>query len=82
MSKRETAKRAAATAAQLDKLIEEATVDCYDDDEQVSGFGTMVDENLAMLEGACLDFVSEGLKQAFQFDNPNAGHTCGCFTAR
>ena len=48
MSKRETAKRAAATAAQLDKLIEEATVDCYDDAEQASGFCTMVGENLAM----------------------------------
>ncbi len=30
------------------------------------------------LDGACLDFVTEGLKQTFQFDNPNVGNTCGC----
>ena len=34
--------------------------------------------NLAALDGACLDFVTEGLKQSFQFDNPNVGNTCGC----
>lgn len=32
----------------------------------------------AALNGACLDFVSDGLKQRFQFDNPNVGNTCGC----
>jgi hypothetical protein len=37
-----------ATSRQLDKLIEEATVDCYNDEEQVSGFFTMIDENLAL----------------------------------
>ena len=35
-------------------------------------------KNLAVLEGARLDFVTEGLKQAFQFDNPNVAHACGC----
>lgn len=35
-------------------------------------------QNLVMLDGACLDFVTEGLKQSFQFDNPNVGNTCGC----
>ncbi|WP_394755823.1 HesB/IscA family protein [Rhodoferax sp.] len=35
-------------------------------------------QNLATLDGACLDFVTEGLKQSFQFDNPNVGNTCGC----
>ncbi len=34
--------------------------------------------SLATLEGACLDFVTEGLKQSFQFDNPNVSNTCGC----
>ncbi len=33
---------------------------------------------LAVLGGACLDFVTEGLKRSFQFDNPNVGNTCGC----
>jgi len=34
--------------------------------------------NLANLAGACLDFVTDGLKQSFQFDNPNVANTCGC----
>ncbi|MCC7487598.1 MAG: iron-sulfur cluster assembly accessory protein [Burkholderiales bacterium] len=32
----------------------------------------------AFIEGATLDFVKEGLKQAFQFVNPNVDATCGC----
>jgi iron-sulfur cluster assembly protein len=35
-------------------------------------------QNLDTLDGACLDFVTDGLKQNFQFDNPNVGNTCGC----
>ncbi|NDP38493.1 MAG: iron-sulfur cluster assembly accessory protein [Rhodoferax sp.] len=35
-------------------------------------------QNLLTLDGATLDFVTEGLKQSFQFDNPNVGNTCGC----
>ena len=35
-------------------------------------------QNLLTLEGSRLDFVTEGLKQSFQFDNPNVGNTCGC----
>jgi iron-sulfur cluster assembly protein len=34
--------------------------------------------DLMSLGGACLDFVTDGLKQSFQFDNPNVGNTCGC----
>jgi iron-sulfur cluster assembly protein len=34
--------------------------------------------DLAFLDGSRLDFVTEGLKQAFAFDNPNAANTCGC----
>lgn len=34
--------------------------------------------DLARLNGACLDFVTDGLKQSFQFDNPHVGNTCGC----
>jgi hypothetical protein len=33
-----------ATRRRLDALIEEATADCYDDDEQLMGFSTMLDE--------------------------------------
>ena len=46
MSKLETAE--VATPAQLDELIEEATVDCHDREEQASGFFTMIEENLAL----------------------------------
>lgn len=35
-------------------------------------------ETLTLIDGARLDFVSEGLKQSFRFDNPNAAGTCGC----
>jgi hypothetical protein len=36
------------SARQLDKLIEEATIDAYDEGEQATGFYTMIDENLAL----------------------------------
>jgi hypothetical protein len=36
------------SAAKHDKLIKEATVDCYNDSEAVTGFFTMIEENLAM----------------------------------
>lgn len=36
------------------------------------------DESLAFLDGSRLDFVKEGLKQVFKFDNPNIDATCGC----
>jgi hypothetical protein len=34
------------SSRRLDKLIEEATVDCHDDSEQVMGFCTMLEEHL------------------------------------
>jgi len=34
--------------ARLDALVEEATVDCYNEDEQLTGLYTMIDENLAV----------------------------------
>jgi iron-sulfur cluster assembly protein len=30
------------------------------------------------LNGSNIDFVTEGLKQTFKFDNPNVDSTCGC----
>ena len=36
------------------------------------------DESLAFIDGSRLDFVKEGLKQVFKFDNPNVDATCGC----
>jgi hypothetical protein len=34
--------------ARLDALIEQATVDCYDEDEQVTGLSTMIEDNLGL----------------------------------
>jgi len=43
------------------------------------GCTVVVDEkSLAFLDGARIDFAREGLKRAFQVENPNAEATCGC----
>jgi iron-sulfur cluster assembly protein len=34
--------------------------------------------SLAYIDGARLDFFTEGLKQAFKFENPNVDSACGC----
>jgi iron-sulfur cluster assembly protein len=35
-------------------------------------------ESLAMLDGAEVDYVREGLNEKFAFRNPNATSQCGC----
>ena len=40
--------RPAITAAELDALIEEATVDCYNEEEQITGLFTMIEDHLAL----------------------------------
>ncbi len=40
--------RPAITKAALDALIEEATVDCYNEAEQITGLFTMLEDNLAL----------------------------------
>ncbi len=35
-------------------------------------------EALKVIDGSTLDFVREGLKESFKFDNPNAKSECGC----
>lgn len=35
-------------------------------------------DTLALLSGATLDYVREGLKEAFKFSNPNEKSACGC----
>lgn len=35
-------------------------------------------KSLEFLDGSTLDYVKEGLKQIFKFDNPNVDATCGC----
>jgi iron-sulfur cluster assembly protein len=59
-----------------------AIADCINPDDHVfdhAGITLVVDaESLVSFDGARLDFVTDGMKQAFQFDNPNVGSTCGC----
>jgi iron-sulfur cluster assembly protein len=39
----------------------------------------VVDDNsLSFIDGSRVDFVKEGLKQMFKFDNPNVDSMCGC----
>ena len=61
------------------------TYDYADDvkpgDERFDAHGTTVvieRENLPFMQGSTVDFVKEGLKQAFRIDNPNVEATCGC----
>lgn len=35
-------------------------------------------DTLSFLDGARLDFVKEGMRQMFVFDNPNVDSSCGC----
>ena len=51
------------------------------DDQIIEAFDTklVVDgKSLEFLDGSKLDFVKEGLKQVFKFENPNVDATCGC----
>ena len=48
MRKKSVAKNRTPTRRQLDKLIEEATIDCYNVEEAASGLCTMIEENLAL----------------------------------
>ena len=51
------------------------------EDQLFESFGTTVvvdAKSLDLLNGSTLDFVKEGLKQAFKFENPNVDATCGC----
>ena len=43
------------------------------------GVRILVDpESLVVLDGSHIDFVTDGLKQSFKFDNPNVDNECGC----
>ncbi len=51
------------------------------EDERFDAHGTtLVVEraNLGFMNGSTVDFVKEGLKQAFRIANPNVEATCGC----
>ncbi|MDO5091418.1 MAG: iron-sulfur cluster assembly accessory protein [Cardiobacteriaceae bacterium] len=38
-------------------------------------------DDLALLDGLCLDVKKDGLNEYFTFDNPQASATCGCGTS-
>lgn len=40
--------RSTFSATELDELIEQATIDCYNESEQVTGLFTMMEEDLAL----------------------------------
>ena len=61
------------------------TYDYADDvgaeDHLFESYGTKVivdGKSLDVLSGSTLDYVKEGLKQAFKFVNPNVDAMCGC----
>jgi len=56
--------------------------DAINDDDQVfedRGVTLVVDEDsLALIDGTEVDFVKDGLNEAFRFRNPNVAGECGC----
>ena len=48
VARKKTPQRLGLAAAKLDELIEEATVDAYDESEQTTGWYTMLEEHLAL----------------------------------
>ena len=47
-TRRKTSIKLRISKARLEAMIEEATVDCHDESEQVTGWFTMIDEHLAV----------------------------------
>ena len=43
-----SSRTSATSEARLDAMVEEATVDCHDEDEQVTGLFTMIEDNFAL----------------------------------
>ena len=59
------------------ELIDEVGPD--DHSFESHGARIVVDaESLEYLDGSRIDFVTEGLKQNFKFDNPTVENECGC----
>tara|TARA_R110002111_G_scaffold47444_1_gene84785 strand:- start:353 stop:676 length:324 start_codon:yes stop_codon:yes gene_type:complete len=56
--------------------------DAADDSDEVfedRGVKLVVDrKSLALIDGTEIDFVKEGLNEAFRFRNPNVTGECGC----
>lgn len=55
--------------------------DVRTDDQVFEAYDSKVvidNESLNFMAGSKLDFVKDGLKQVFKFDNPNVDAQCGC----
>ena len=56
--------------------------DCIENDDIVfkdAGVAVIVDrESLGLIDGTEIDFVKQGLNEAFKFRNPKASGECGC----
>jgi len=55
--------------------------DVHEDDQvfEDRGVTVVVDEaSLALIDGTEVDFIKEGLNEAFRFRNPNVSGECGC----
>jgi iron-sulfur cluster assembly protein len=56
--------------------------DAVDEDDIVfedQGVSVIVDqESLQLIDGTEVDFIKQGLNEAFKFKNPNAAGECGC----
>ena len=51
------------------------------DDHVFEAYGVKVavdDKSLALIDGTEVDFVKEGINEAFKFRNPNVKGECGC----
>jgi hypothetical protein len=73
-----TGKRPRVSAARLDELVAEATVDCYNEEEQLTGLFTLIEDNLALpfetnvlgvpVTVACVDLTECGIVAICQRD--------------
>lgn len=55
------------------------TIDAADVVFEDRGVKVVVDSNsLGLIDGTQVDFVKEGLNEAFRFRNPNISGECGC----
>jgi hypothetical protein len=66
-----TSRSSGTNNARLDALIEEATVDCYNEDEQVTGLFTMMEDDLSLpfqttVLGVAVSVVSVDLAESGQ----------------
>ena len=55
--------------------------DVTEDDRIFEDRGVTVvvdEESLALIDGTEVDFIKEGLNEAFKFRNPNVAGECGC----